>query len=129
MTISVLTATRQTVLSNYAANFDAGALEIYSGSVPADVNASLGAAVLLGSLTFGSPAFSVSGGTATANAITQCASAAAAGTASFYRARKTGGGAYIEQGTISTSGADLNMNTTTVYLGGPIQCTSFIRTW
>lgn len=33
----------------------------------------------------------------------------------------------VEQGTVGTSGADLNLNTTTIASGGPISITSFTR--
>jgi hypothetical protein len=59
----------------------------------------------------------------TASAITT-ANAAATGTASFYRLLKSDGTTVIEQGTVGTSGADLNLNTTSIVSGGPVAVSS-----
>lgn len=105
-----------------------GLLKIYSGAVPADVGTALGAQVLLGTLacsaTFAAGAAS---GVLTANAITSDSSADATGTASFFRLTTSGGTAVV-QGTVGTSGADLNLNTTSIVAGGPIAVTSLVWT-
>lgn len=129
MTISITAARANALLDAYAARFNSGQLKIYAGSVPANADAALGGATLLGTLTFSATAFpAASSRSATANAITQDASADATGTASFYRAFESDGTTLIEQGTVGTSGADLNLNTTSIVNGGPIQVSSFVRT-
>jgi hypothetical protein len=129
MAISILAATRNSLLDTYGALFNSGDLKIYAGSVPANADAALGGATLLGTLTFSATAFpAASAGSITANAITQDAQADATGTASFYRALKSDHSTVIEQGTVGTSGADLNLNTTSIVINGPIQVTSLVRT-
>ncbi|BDU72384.1 hypothetical protein [Mesoterricola silvestris] len=105
-----------------------GQLKVYAGSVPANADAALGSPTLLGTLTMSATAFAATAHTLTANAITQDSAADASGTASFYRLFQSDGTTLIEQGTVGTSGADLNLNTTAIVAGGPIQVTSFIRT-
>lgn len=130
MAVTILTAERNTLITAYGALFNSGTLEIYGGAVPADVNAALGGATLLGTLTFSASAFgAASSGSITAASITQDSAADASATATFYRARKTGGGTYIEQGTCGVGTGDLQLNTTTIVAGGPISCTSFVRTF
>jgi hypothetical protein len=127
MSISIAVNTRNAQLTTYGANFNSGTLVLYSGSVPATADASLGAAVALVTLPFSASAFgTASAGSMTANAITQT-NAGASGTASFYRCFNSSS-VCIEQGLVGTSGADLNMNTTAIVAGGPVQITSFIRT-
>lgn len=83
---------------------DNGYLRIYSGTMPANADASLGAATLLAELRFGATAFGVaSAGTKTANAITG-ATAVASGTPTFFRAFKSDGTTVVIQGTAGASG-------------------------
>lgn len=128
MTISITATRRNAMLDNYLAQFNNGYLRIYAGSAPANADAALGSPTLLGELRFAATAFPASAaGSATANAITQDSSADATGTAAFYRALASDGTTVLEQGTVGTSGADLNLNTTSIVAGGPIQVTSFVR--
>ena len=128
MSISILAAIKGTLLSTYGANFNSGTLVIYAGTPPASADAALSSNPVLGTLTFSATAFAApSAGSIAANAITQDSSADATGTATFYRAYKSDGTTVIEQGTIGTSGADLNLNTVNIVSGGPIQVTSFTR--
>ncbi len=127
MTLSVTVATKNAQLNAYGANFNSGLLKIYAGTVPADADAALTSQTLLGTQTMGATAFAAAAaGSMSANPITQ-GNAVATGTASFYRAYKGDGTTVIEQGTVGTSGADLNLNTTSIVNGGPIQITSFVR--
>jgi hypothetical protein len=63
----------------------------------------------------------------TLNAITQDSSANATGTAAFFRLT-TSGGTAIVQGTVGTSGEDLNLNTLNIVELGPVAVTSFTIT-
>ena len=105
-----------------------GLIRIYSGSVPATVATALGAQVLLAecacSATF---AAGSSAGVLTLNAISNDAAADAAGTASFFRITTSGGTAVV-QGTVGTSGADLNLSTTTFSIGLVVSISSFTIT-
>ncbi len=101
-----------------------GLLRIYDGSQPAGPATAIGAQVLLGTLTCGTPmAAGASGGLLTFGSITQDSAADATGTATWFRLLTSGGTAQID-GTVGTSGSDLNLNTTSIVTGGPITVTS-----
>jgi hypothetical protein len=105
-----------------------GLLKIYAGTVPANANAALGGATLLGTLTFSNPAFgAASSGVATASAITSDTSADATGTATFFRITNAAGTVII-QGNVDTSGADLNLSSTSITSGGTIAVSSLTYT-
>lgn len=108
----------------------AGNLYIRSGAQPATTltadSGTLGATLPMSATAFGSSTSGTSDGlaTATANAITSDTNAAASITAAHFRI-KSGGGTVIFQGNVGTSGADLNMNTTTINSGDTVAITSF----
>lgn len=108
-----------------------GLLRIYDGSVPANVGTSLGAQVLLAELplssTFAPAASGGAGGVLTANSITSDSNANATGTATFFRITTSGGTAVL-QGTVGTSGADLNLSTTSIAAGATVSVTAFTIT-
>ncbi len=124
-------------LSNAGANaaadatcalLNGGYLDIYDGVQPATADTAVGAQVKLARLTFGTPAFSAAaGGVATANAIGADASADATGTASWFRAC-TAGGAAVFDGSVGTSGANLNLNTTSIAITGNVAVSSLTYT-
>ena len=131
MALSYTTTLRNSRLDDItAAVGNAGLLRFYSGSVPANVGASLGAATLLAELTCGSPfAASASSGALTADSITQDSSANATGTATYFRLATSAGTAVI-QGTVTATGdgGDLTLTTTSITSGQPVQVTSFVIT-
>jgi len=107
---------------------NAGLIRVYQGVKPATGNAALGAAVLLGELNFGNPAFGAAvNGLATANAITKDSSADNTGTAQFYRLFQSDGTTPMGDGTcgITGSGSDLEMPNTSITQFGEITCTGF----
>lgn len=125
MAISLAVARKNEMLTALIDNCNSGKLRIYSGSVPANADASLGAAVLLAELTMNATSFgAASGGTITANSITADTSADATGTASFFRIYESDGTTVVYQGTVGTSGADLNLNSTSINAGVQVQVTS-----
>jgi hypothetical protein len=136
MTLYISNTEAQSLLTQLKTDIDAGTaaiIRIYSGSVPADADASLGAAVLLATLTMNATAFgSVSdanpGAIMTAAAITPDSSADDDGTASFFRILTQAGGTVIFQGTVGTSGADINFNTVAFTQGSEIEITSLTVT-
>jgi hypothetical protein len=92
-------------------------LKIYdaTGGVPANAGTALGSQVVLATFTLNSPGFTSSGGVltlSTSPALTVAASAS--GTAAFFRLFKTDGTTVVMQGTVGTSGQQLNLNTTTI---------------
>lgn len=102
-----------------------GLLRIYDGTRPASGGT---ATTLLAELTCNATfAPSASGGVLTLNAITQDASANASGTATWFRIT-TSGGTFVIDGSISTSGSDLNLTTTSIVATQPVSVSSFTIT-
>lgn len=125
-------------LSNVAANAAAdavcvlantGYLRIYDGAQPTNADTAVGAQVLLAELRFGSTAFGAAvAGVATANAITQDSSADASGTATWFRVLKSDGTTVLWDGSVGTSGANLNLNSAAISQGAAVSVTSFTYT-
>lgn len=107
-----------------------GHLKIYAGSVPADADASLGAATLLADLTlnttdeFPDASDANPGATTVANSIDDV-NAGATGTASFFRLTNAAGTAVL-QGSVSASGGggDMIVSTTSFVSGQPVHVVS-----
>ena len=116
--IAAVTAVATLLVSGY--------LEIYNGTQPVNANTAIGAQVLLsGGMRFSSTAFAsitASAGTvtATANSIASDTSAAATGTATWFRAYKSDGTTVVLDGSVGTSGCDLNLNTTSIVSGATL---------
>lgn len=106
-----------------------GYLRIYSGTQPADADAALSGNTLLAELRYNATAFgAASAGVATANAITQDSSADATGTASFFRSLKSDGTSVVYDGSVGTSGADLNLNSVAIQSGAAVSVSSLTYT-
>ena len=107
---------------------DGGSVRIYDGTQPTNADTAVGAQVLLAELPLGTPAFgAASAGVATANAITDDSSANATGTASWFRV-VTSGAAALWDGSVGTSGADLNLDSVSIVAGGTVSISSFTFT-
>lgn len=109
-------------------NTPPGKIRIYSGTVPADADAALSGNTLLAELALSNPAFgsavdSSPGATATANAIANDAAADATGTATFFRILD-GSNNVVAQGSVGTSGAEINFNTVSFVINAIISITS-----
>lgn len=120
---------RKAALENWAAQANSGTIKIYTGTIPSNPETAVSGQTLLGTLTFSSTAFG-SGTTAhpsvvTANAITQDSSADATGTAAWARILASDGTTVLADVDVGTSGATINLNTTSIVAGGPISITSF----
>ena len=103
--------------------------QVYAGVQPADVSSAVTAAnVVLASLTFPTTnAFgAASGGVITANAIGSAA-AVTGGTATWFALCKSTG-ARVADGSVGTSGADLNLNSTTIATGAQVAVSAFTVT-
>ena len=105
--------------------FNSGTIKIYGNTQATDANTAVGAQTLLATFTCASTAFgssSASGTTpnrssvATAAAISDV-TAAATGTATWFRALKSDGTTVICDGSVGTSGCDLNMTDTSLTSG------------
>jgi hypothetical protein len=127
-----------TSMNAMAALFNGGKLEIYSGSQPTDANTAVGAQTLLSTLTMNATAFptAVASGSAgskvctlTANSITSDTSAAATGTAAWFRVLKSDASTKVMDGSVAASGTfDMILNTTSIVAGATVSCTSFTIT-
>ena len=128
MALGLVVALRNSRLDQITAAIDAGAaglLRIYDGSRPATGGA---ATTLLAELTFSDPsAPAASSGTLTFNAITADTSANANGTATWFRI-VTSAAAFVLDGSVSTSGADINFNTTSIVTGANVSVSSLVFT-
>lgn len=105
----------------------AAVIEIFSGSVPADADAT-NAGTLLARLTCSATAFSSVAGSGN-NAVATFAAiasgaAVATGTATFFRILTQAGGTVIAQGAVGTSAAELILNTVAITTGSTVSITS-----
>lgn len=108
---------------------DNGYLRIYDGTQPANANTAIATQVLLAELRFNATAApAASGGVLTMNAITQDSSANATGTATWFRALKSDGITVVFDGSVSTSGADLNLGSASITSGASVAVTSMTFT-
>lgn len=107
----------------------AGTIKIYTGTQPATANTAITSQTLLGTLTFSDPAFGAtnSSGVATASAITSDSSADNSGTAAWARWADSNGNVILDCD-VGTSGATINLNTTSVVAGATISITSLTLT-
>ena len=127
MAIAYSTALRNARMDQITTAAGASAfLRIYDGTRPATGGT---ATTLLAELTCNvtfAPASS--GGVLTLNAITQDSSANATGTATWFRIVKSDGTTHVLDGSVGTSGSDLNLTTTAIVITQPVSVTSFVLT-
>lgn len=102
-----------------------GLVRIYDGSRPASGGT---ATTLLAQLALSATAAAAaSAGVLTLSAITQDSSADATGTATWFRVT-TSGGTFVIDGSVGTSGSDLNLTTTSIVATQPVSISSFTIT-
>lgn len=108
---------------------DGGYLRIYDGTQPADANTAITTQVLLAELQFSSPSESdITGGVITFDAISDETSAPASGTATWYRCLKSDGITVVMDGSVGTSGANLNLSSVAITTGSAVSVTAFVHT-
>jgi hypothetical protein len=122
-----LTTIRNPMLDLITTRAGASALlRIYDGTRPATGGTPT---TLLAELTCNATfAPAASGGVLTLNAITQDSSANNTGTATWFRIVKADGTSFVMDGSIGTSGSDMNMTSTSIVATQPVQVTSFVIT-
>jgi hypothetical protein len=130
MALGFVTALRNTRLDAITTRQDGGSgaalLRIYDGSRPATGGT---ATTLLAELTLSDPSASAaSSGTLTYSAITADSSANATGTATWFRIVQSDGSTHVMDGSVGTSGSDLNLNTTSIVSGAQVSISSFVLT-
>ena len=108
---------------------DGGYLRIYDGTKPDSPDTAVSTQHLLAELTFDSPAFTIAVGIATAEAIGSDASADASGTATWFRAFGSDGTTPVFDGTVGTSGADLNLAAVDIGAGAIVAVTDLTVTF
>jgi hypothetical protein len=102
-----------------------GFLDIYDGTQPSTADTAVSTQTKLARLTFGATAFATaSNGAASANAITSDSSADATGTASWFRALKSDGTTVVYDGSVGTSGCNLNLNSTAIQASAAVSVSS-----
>jgi hypothetical protein len=108
---------------------DNGFLRIYSGTQPADADTALSGNTLLAELRFNATSAPAAvNGVLTFNALTSDSSADATGTATFFRAFKSDGTTVVWDGSVGTSGANLNINSVALSAGAQVSVSSFTNT-
>ena len=128
ISIAAANAAADAVVDLLDAGAGAGKLRIYDGTKPAGPGTAISTQNLLAELTFSDPAFgAASSGVATASAITSDSSADLTGTASWFRALDSNNVAIFD-GTVGTSGADLNLSTTSIVAAVQVAITSLTYT-
>jgi hypothetical protein len=108
----------------------AGTIKIYDGAQPANANTAVSTQTLLAEIGFQATAFGAanSSGVATAaTALTDDTSANATGTATWARI-VNGGGTTIFDCDVGTSGATINLNSTSITSLGTVSISSFTIT-
>jgi hypothetical protein len=106
-----------------------GYLRFYDGAQAADADTAVGAQVLLAELRWNATAFAAAvNGAAAANAITPDSSANATGTASWFRALESDGTTVVFDGSLGTSGANMNINSTAIQSGAAVSVSAYTYT-
>ena len=128
MAIQTSITARNAELDALAPLANSGYIRIYTGGIPATPETAV-SGTLLAELQFNATACgAAAAGVITANAITQDSSADNTGTAGTYRALKSDGTTALWDGTVSTSGADLNLNSTSINAGVAVSVSSLTVT-
>lgn len=130
MAMKLATATADAMLSSIATSLNTGYLRIYSGTEPTTADTALSGNTLLAELRFAATAFptaAASSGTdryIDAGTITADSAADADGTATFFRALSSNGTTIVYQGTVGTSGQQLNLTATNIVQNGVVSVSS-----
>jgi hypothetical protein len=105
----------------------AGILRIYTGVAPADC-AAASSGTLLSAHTLGSPFAPGASAGVLSPTLPSNVNAGTTGTAGYWRIYQSNGTTCVMQGSVGTSGADMNLNTLSLVSGGPVQINSWTFT-
>lgn len=127
MALAYIVALRNAQLDAVTTQAGASALlRIYDGTRPATGGA---ATTLLAELVCNATfAPASAAGLLTLNAIASDTAANATGTATWFRIVQSNGTTHVMDGNVSTSGSDMNLNSTSIIVGGTVAITSFTIT-
>lgn len=106
---------------------NAGFLRIYTGTAPANC-AAAATGTLLSQHTLGSPFAPAASGGVQSPTLPANVNASATGTAGYARIYQSNGTTCVQQRTVGTSGAEVNLNTLSIVSGGPVQINSWTDT-
>jgi len=129
MALSYIATLKNSMLDEITTAIGAsGLLRIYDGTPPANADTALSGNTLLATLALSATAApAASGGVLTFSTISDDTSADATGTASFFRLLTSGASAVV-QGTVGTSGSDINFNSVSFVTGGNVAVSSLTIT-
>jgi hypothetical protein len=128
MAIQLGTGLRNAMIGSYETTVGTAAyVKIFNGSLPADCQATTGAATLLCNVTLPSDWYNAaSAGTCTKLGTWQ-GTAGAAGTAQFYRMYNNGTSVCSEQGTVGQGSGDLQLDNISIASSQVVTVTSWDR--
>ena len=114
-------AVKNTMLASITTAAGAAAtVKVWSGAVPTNANTAIGAQVMLVSLPLSNPiAGAPSAGVLTLTGVAP-ANVTTGGVAAFYRLMASDGTTCLAQGSVGATGENLNLITTTLTAGGPL---------
>jgi hypothetical protein len=98
-------------------------IHIYEGTQPTDANTAISGQTLLVSLTVTGSFGTDSNGTITLSSVAN-GTAVATGTAQFFRITKSDNSTVVMDGSVGTSGADMNLNNTSIATTQVVSITS-----
>lgn len=102
----------------------AGKIRVYSGTQAVGPDTAIGAQVLLAEFTLVDPSFGAAvNGVTTLLSVPRSTTGLAAGTATWFRVLDSNNVAIVD-GAVSTSGAEMNLNTTTISVSVAVDLTS-----
>lgn len=111
-----------------AALANGGSIKIYTASKPANANIAVSGQTLLATLPLNNPAFgSAAAGIAALNTSGVSVTAVATGTAAWFRVCNSGGSA-LWDGTIGTSGCNINLASTAIQQNATVTISSYTLT-
>ena len=127
--VKTAVATRNAMADLIGDNLNNGFVRVYDGTQPADADTAITTQNLLATATFGADAFgAAAGGIITANAISPDTSIDLTGTATWFRVVRSNGTTVEFDGTVGTSGADMNVNSVAFSAGASFSISSLTYT-